>query len=268
VNKNKMYKYGLKLWSVNDSYLNESAKGYREGKFDYIELYIVPGSYNKYGEMWLSLKDKHRIPFIIHAPHFAHGFNLAKKDCAESNSIMYKEVKDFADRLAAKYIVFHCGIEGDIGETAKQLMSFKEPRILVENTPYKVFSDAMSSFLCRGAIIDEINFVLKETGCGLCLDFGHAICAANSLKKDPYEHVKKFNDLGPAMYHLTDVDDIGSEFDSHQHMGHGELDTNKILKNIPADALITVETEKSSKDSLDDFVDDVSVIEYAGRKNG
>ena len=38
-----MYKRGLKLWSVNtDYYYDEAIRLYREGKYDYIELYVVP----------------------------------------------------------------------------------------------------------------------------------------------------------------------------------------------------------------------------------
>ncbi|MCX5751398.1 MAG: TIM barrel protein [Candidatus Saganbacteria bacterium] len=262
-----MYKLGLKFWSVNKLYMNEALRLYQEGYFQYVELYVVPKSYAQYMDLWLDLKKKYNIPFTIHVPHFAHGFNLATKSCEDSNIQMYKEAKDFADGLNAQYIIFHGGIGGDIKETTRQLRSFNEPRLLIENKPYKVLSDSMSTLLCRGYNIEEIKHVIKETHCGFCLDIGHAICAANSMKKEPYEYVHEFMQLKPKMYHLTDLENIRSEFDYHPNLGQGQLEIKKILQSIPAEAIITIETLKNSKDRLDDFINDVTFIKGIGGKS-
>lgn len=69
-----MYKIGLKLWSRNtDYYYDEAIRLYNDGVYDYIELYVVPNTTDTI-EKWKKLD----IPFIVHCPHFAHGFNLAK----------------------------------------------------------------------------------------------------------------------------------------------------------------------------------------------
>lgn len=69
-----MYKIGLKLWSINtDYYYDEAIRLYNDGVYDYIELYVVPNMTDTI-EKWKKLD----IPFIVHCPHFAHGFNLAK----------------------------------------------------------------------------------------------------------------------------------------------------------------------------------------------
>ena len=71
-----MYKLGLKLWSLNtDYYYQEAQKLYKQSFFDYIELYIVPHTLHTL-PMWKKLD----IPFIIHCPHVAHGFNMAKAE--------------------------------------------------------------------------------------------------------------------------------------------------------------------------------------------
>ena len=50
-----MNKIGLKLWSINtDSYYTCAQKMYQKGIFDYIELYIVPGSINTL-EKWKNI---------------------------------------------------------------------------------------------------------------------------------------------------------------------------------------------------------------------
>lgn len=248
-----MYKRGLKLWSCNtDFYYNEAQMLYDQGIFDYIELYVVPETIETLSK-WKQLQ----IPFIIHNAHFAQGFNLAKQEKAERNREIYEQTKQFADELNAKYIIFHGGIDGDIKETAKQLASFNESRALIENKPFVALPNRMGGEYCRGYNTDEIKLVMNTAGCGFCLDFGHAICAANSLGVDVYDYCKGFLKLNPSMYHLTDLDDIKSPYDSHLHLGTGQLDFNRIFDMIPQNSYVTFETIKDSKEKLDDFIKDM-----------
>lgn len=250
------YKLGLKLWSTNtEGYLREAQRLYALGVYDYIELYIVPNTLDTL-DKWSKLK----IPFVIHCPHFAHGFNLAKKEKKKSNQKIYKEVKEFADKLSAKYIIFHGGIDGNIEETAQQLSNLKEPRALIENKPYRALPNKMNGTFCRGYNLEEIGYVKEISKCGFCLDIGHAICSANSQKNEPYAYVKSFLELNPDMFHLTDNTDITSEFDSHPHLGTGELDLSKIKKILPVNAIITLETIKDENDKLNDFINDIKII--------
>lgn len=247
------YKLGLKLWSINtDYYYEEAQRLFSKGVFDYIELYVVPKSLETLPK-WKELN----IPFIIHAPHFAHGFNLAKKEKEESNLAIYREVKQFADELNAQYIIFHGGIDGDINETARQLAAFNESRALIENKPYVALPNKMGGEFCRGYNIDEIKLVKEMANCGFCLDFGHAICAANSLKKEVYNYCREFLQFKPNMFHLTDLNDITSPYDSHLHLGEGMLDFKQIFDIIPDKSYITFETIKNSKEDLNDFIEDM-----------
>lgn len=251
-----MYKLGLKLWSINtDIYYNEAKKLYAQNLFDYIELYVIPNSTQTI-KQW---QDIH-IPFIIHCAHSAHGFNLAKKEQEKSNLQIYNETKEFADALNAKYIIFHGGTDGDIKETAKQLKKFNEKRAVIENKPYLPIPNKINAKICRGYNFDEIKFVMDEAGCGFCLDFGHAICAANAFEKEPYSFIDEFINLKPNMFHLTDNDNINSPYDSHLHLGDGELNLDKIKAVLPKDAIITLETNKNSKENLDDFIGDAKCM--------
>ena len=199
---------------------------------------------------------EHGIPFIIHCPHFAHGFNLAKKEKKESNKKIFKQVQRFADELNAKYIIFHGGIDGTIEETAKQLASFNEPRALIENKPFVALPNKMGGEFCRGYNPDEIRLIKEIAKCGFCLDFGHAICSANSQGKDIYEYCREFLQFEPGMFHLTDNKDITSPYDTHLHLGTGTLDIDKIKEILPNDAIVTLETDKDSKKNLNDFIGD------------
>ncbi len=222
-----------------------------------------PKEGNDHPEFSMIFKDEKQvlnIPFIIHCPHFAHGFNLAKKEKKDNNKKIFKEVQEFADALEAPYIVVHGGIDGDIRETATQLADFNESRALIENKPFVALPNKMGGNFCRGYNVEEIKIVQDISGCGFCLDFGHAICAANSLQQEPYSYIEQFLQLNPDMFHLTDVSDMTSVYDSHPHLGTGQLDIKKVLNYIPDNKHITLETVKNSKDNVDDFINDCSIV--------
>lgn len=249
-------KLGLKLWSTNtDFYLEEAEKLYKQSIFDYIELYVMPNTLETI-EKW----NKSNIPFTLHAPHFVHGVNLADKTKEESNLEIFKQVNEFFMALNASYVVVHSGIEGIIEETISQFTKIEDKiptlksKLLIENKPY--IAPLKRELICRGAIFEEIKKVIDETSCGFCLDVGHAICTANSLKIEPFSYLKKFNGLNPACYHLSD-NFINSEIDGHMHLGKGNYDFNKIFEIINADKNIAIETNKISKIDLDDFIEDV-----------
>lgn len=250
-----MYRLGLKLWSINtDQYYDEAVRLYEEGVYDYIELYIVPDSLRAL-PAWMELE----IPYIIHAPHFAHGLNLAKKECEGRNAVLYSEVREFADALMTDIIIFHGGIEGDIEETARQLASFEEARAVIENKPYKALP-SMGGERCRGFSPEELKVVIDTAECGFCFDIGHALCSAASQGFDSYGYLEEFMTLNPAIYHLTDVADLASEYDKHLHLGTGVLDFKRVLSLISIDAVITIETDKDCKINLNDFVKDMEFI--------
>ncbi len=247
------YRIGLKLWSINtDYYFEEARRLYSEGVYDYIELYVVPGSLS-FLPQWGSLD----IPYIIHHPHFAHGFNLAKAEKEKTNREIYGEVKQFADALRAPHIIFHGGIDGCVEETARQLAALEEARALIENKPFVALPNRMGGEFCRGATPEELQHIISTAKCGFCFDVGHAVCAANSLLREPYAYLQELNALRPQMYHLSDVADMSSPYDAHPHLGTGKLDIARLKKElfVPG-ATISVETNKNSKTELNDFKED------------
>jgi sugar phosphate isomerase/epimerase len=244
-------KIGLKLWSINtDFYLNEAKRLYDKGIYDYIELYVVPETL-KTLPLW---KDVKHIPFVIHNPHFAHGFNLANREKEKSNIDIYLQVKKFADELNAEHIIFHGGIDGNAEETVRQLKALNEPRALIENKPLIAIPNRMGGCFCRGATSDELEFIIDKAKCGFCFDIGHAVCSANSQKKEPYGFLHELMRLGPTMFHLSDVKDITSPYDDHPHLGTGQLDISRLKREIFGNStVVSVETNKDSKKKLDDF---------------
>ena len=249
-----MNKIGLKLWNINtDYYYEEAIKLYNNNVFDYIELYVVPG--------YLDLIDKWKmigIPFDIHAPHFAHNMNLSKKEYERDNYTKYIEVREYADSLNASVIVFHGSINGDYKETARQIKNFNDSRILIENKPYQPLRMTEDN-KCVGSKYEEIKYIIEESGCGFCLDIGHAICSANSQGIEPYCYIEKLVTLNPKRIHLSDIDTT-SKYDQHLNYGKGNLDFMRILSIIPKEINITIETNKISKTNLKDYAEDVNYL--------
>ena len=253
---------GLKIWSTNTGPLAVAAERlFKEGAFGYIELFAVPGSLATLPE-WKRLHEAWGIPFVIHNAHSAQGFNPAKTELAERNLEIFAETKAFADALEAEHVIFHGGTDGDVGETVRQLKAFGEKRALIENKPFVPLENPAGVKFCRGATADELERIIDGTGCGFCLDIGHAVCSANSQGLEPYafasELARRFR---PEMFHLSDVTDMTSPYDAHPHLGTGELDIPRVCRAgfLPS-AKIAIDTVRDSLTGLEDFRRDADFL--------
>ena len=243
------FNIGLKLWSRNHELLAQARELYEQKVFQYIELYAVPGTFEGTIKKWRTV----RIPFAIHCPHSAHGFNLAKKEARESNRIIFNEVKRFADELKAQTIVVHGGNNGPAEEACSQLLAIQDQRIFLENKP-KI---GMKDELCVGFTAQEIRWLRDSAGLsGIVLDFGHVIYAAKALQKDPFEHIKEFLELKPTYFHLGDGDQ-SSKKDVHFNFGKGNFDIARLVSFIPKGTSVTIETPMGQGNDLRPFVEDV-----------
>jgi sugar phosphate isomerase/epimerase len=246
-------KIGLKLWSTNtDHYLREAKRLYADGIFDYIELYMVPGSLNTH----ISWKDL-CIPFIVHAPHSAHGINLADPELENNNCKVFGEVKQFADCLNADKIVVHGGVLGNTEEIVRQLKIVGDSRVLIENKPY--FPVDGSNRLLAGSTPEEIKYLMNCTGCGFCFDIGHSVASANAHGVKWLNYFESFMTFNPNMFHISDID-VASKIDQHLHLGEGSLPIKEILQRLPHDSMISIETQKNSREILADFERDAQWI--------
>lgn len=245
-----MAKIGLKLWNLNTGHYLAAARAlFAEGVFDYVELYVVPDHVDTLSA-WKELK----IPFDVHAPHSAHGMNLANPAARDSNRRLYEETKRFADELDARYIVFHGGTDGSYREVADQLASFGDERTLIENKPMKPLPFVKAKKYV-GSTPEEMLYIKQTASCGFCLDIGHAICSANTLKTPPYDFIRGLATLAPNKIHLSDIR-IDTEDDEHLNYGRGTVDFEAIGDILRTIGDITIETNKKSKTDLEDFAAD------------
>ena len=249
-----MHKFGLKIWSINTAYyFNEAKRLIDEGYIDYIELYFVPDS-----EENIKYWNKLNIPFVIHSPHMAHGFNLADKSIRDRNYSIFNSVKMYADELASEKIIVHCEANGSIGETLNQLNHIDDARIIIENVPAIVSNDTIIDYFI-GVKPAEIEYIKNNSNVGFVLDIGHALAAAVYYKVDYWDFIDAFFLLKPDMLHLSDSDTT-TPYDDHYNIGKGNFDFHKLKGRLLKSYNISIETNKKSKQNLDDYKEDVKSL--------
>lgn len=245
------FKIGLKLYST-DTHLITEALILKDNFFDFIELYVIPGSYNDTIDAWKELN----VPYVIHAPHAFHGVNLAQKNKRETNLKHFEEVRLFADALKASIIVVHGGNNGSLLETIEQISLLNDKRIIIENKP-KI---GLSNELCIGWSPEEFQKI-ADAGIlyGTALDFVHAACAARSEGIDERLMISGFSSFCPKVFHLSDGH-TSSEKDIHLNLGKGDLDLRFYLSCIPTGGSVTIETPRSPSRGMEDFAEDVAFL--------
>lgn len=243
------YKLGLKVGSKDTQYTDEILNFYEQGVFQYIELFTLSGTYDDTISYWKQFN----IPFGIHAPHSAAGLNLANAADRKQNEPKIAESIKFADTLKAKYIIFHSGTNGKPEEVITQLKPFADERFLIENKPIR----GLDGSACVGSVYNDLKLIIDGIGqgCGFCLDFGHAICAARTLRKEPMEFINELRNLNPRVYHLTDGD-YTSELDSHLHYGAGSFPLKDLLALVPDGGMVTNEAKRFDTNRLNEFKED------------
>ena len=258
-----MRKFGVKVWSKdvlrNEYFFQQCIDSVKEGKFSYIELFAQAGSYSDTAE---KIKAQMKgLEVVIHAPHCGVGVDLGNADMREKNREMLKDSQLFADMLDAQIIILHPGVgQGQkyLEESIHQFRSYHDARLAVENQPYECNA---THRLLHGITPNEIKLIKDETQCQFCFDFYHAICAANSLQTSVYDYLAEFHLLKPDMYHLCDGD-IASTEDTHLHLGKGNFDLARFLREYIDDgAKVTLETGLEVPQNINPWMEDLDYIQ-------
>jgi len=194
------------------------------------------------------------LPMVIHSQHGCFGVNIADKTKHQKNLNSINFARKIADQTKAKKIILHPGEldnENCSKETAIEFIkNIKDKRIIIENVHPE------ESYSRLGTTPEEIKEILKETKKGFCFDINHAISTAIALKKDYLSMIKEFVKLKPIHYHLGGqiIKDGSLPFEKRDHLALAEsdFDLKEVLKLVPKDAEITLETTTGIKKTLDD----------------
>jgi sugar phosphate isomerase/epimerase len=223
--------------------------------YDFIEVYYIKhhlfdSTINKLFNHW-----------VVHCPHHEDEINLAlNKGINHVKSSII-----FAGNIKAKYAIIHVGFL-DIKQNKDKNLFIKNAikviknlnifakkhkvKLLVENVPVRAIAHNEI-----GSNLEEMKIILKETGCGFCLDFSHAYHASVSYKIDYKKFIKDMYKLKPTMFHLYDGIS-GQEVDSHLPLGKGNLDIPFFLKFIKNE-FVTLEISPAT---LENYLDGIKYL--------
>jgi len=185
---------------------------------------------------------------VIHCKHSRFGINPADLEKEEENTLEIKKGQEIADFTKANKMIFHPGLienkKCSREQAIKIIKETKDKRIIIENLPRMKEGEKLCS------TPDETAKFMKETEKDLCFDLNHAISAAYSNKKDPYEYIAGFIKLKPVHYHLggqTLPNDT-----THIALTESNIDLKKIIRMLPKDAevslKVTQDIQKTEKD--------------------
>lgn len=216
-----MLKYGIKLWTINKNCFNEAVDLCNRKQIDFIELYIVPDSFEL-----KELEILKKIPVVLHTPHSAHNFNVF--DLSEEKIKLFKkQVIETANFLNSEYIVFHAGVGSNPSVFRENYDKIKDNRIIIENMPKIGIDDK----ICFGYLLEQLRFIKKVFNTGLCLDINHAIKSAVSQKLDYKKYLELLiRELKPNYFHISNGK-IDNEKDEHFNLKEGDFDL-KWIKDI------------------------------------
>lgn len=235
-------KIGVKTFS-NPDYLKKF-----ENKVDFFEIMAIEtNNYDFIKEL--------KLPIVIHSQHRVFGVNVADKKKEKANLSSIKFAKKIADLSNARKIIIHPGEIENENCSLKQAISFikniDDNRIIIEN----VSSEAEVTRLCTTPL--ETKKFLKATGKEFCFDINHAIWAAVLLKEDYIKFVKEFLKLKPVHYHFggQKIKNLNLKWYEREHLTirESDFDLKEVLKLIPKDAEITLETTTNIEKTMDDI---------------
>ncbi len=241
-----MRKFGFKLFSSNlqttPDIINECAEFVNSVPDAFVELTALQSASP---DDFIKLKQElNNAEVRIHASYI--GLDTGNRALKAHNRNIVALAQKVADMFDSKTIIVHPGCGHDrqyVEETAEQFRSLHDERIVVENLPYW----GRNKELLHGYNAKEIGYIMQESGCGFCLDFSHAVCAALSTNMEIETQLKELFALKPRVYHICDGD-IKISGDCHWHFGAGNYPLRHFIADFTDEnAYITMETGQGAE---------------------
>ncbi|MBU0535683.1 MAG: TIM barrel protein [Nanoarchaeota archaeon] len=174
---------------------------------------------------------KHGLVISVHAPYY---INLASEDKAKIEASK-KRILDSCERghhMGAKYIVFHAAYYGKLSlEDCFQIVlkSVVEMQEVIKKNGWDVvLCPETTGKASQFGDLDELIRLVKETGCGICIDFAHL--EARYAKEYNYiDVVRKIKRIEHKTAHFS-----GIEYTTKGERKHIPTDLGKAKKLLDA----------------------------------
>ncbi len=233
-----MIKYGLKLWSSNESWFAEAVSVIRPGAFDFIELYHdTRVTYNL-----TQLEILRSVPVRgIHNTH-DHGWHeFFVKD--KTHQEQWQRTVALADFFNSEAIVVHPSRDHVVTSFLDNLSLVNDSRIIVENMAGRDIDQALMQ--C-GQTLDDL--VIIKGYKPICFDLEKAVKAAVQQGCDPQQFISQcLAQLAPRYFHISGGD-LGP-VDQHWNLWEAKFDMRWIKQTLVEyaaqhDILVVFETPK------------------------
>jgi len=191
------------------------------------------------------------ITLSIHAPYWIN-LNSSEKDKIEKSKERILKCCEIGTWLKAKKVVFHPGYYGKFSKekTYEKIKSgileiMKQCR--KEHYTPELAPETTGKINVFGSI-DEIQKLVKETGCGLCIDFAHILARYKDYK---FEEIKeKFGGYPDWHVHFSGIE-YGAKGEKH-HKKTPKEELKKLVENLPGNKNIIIinESPEPVRDSV------------------
>ena len=186
------------------------------------------------------------IKLSIHAPYWIN-LNSSEKEKIEKSKQRILDCCRIGHYLKAEYVVFHAGFYGKVErekcyENVKKAIIEILEEIKKNKWDIKIAPETMGKINVFGSVEDILQLV-KDTGCGFCIDFAHLYARSNGKMsyKEMYEKVSSFKELH---CHFSGINFGDKGEKNHELTPKSEI--KKLLEVLPKNKDITIINESPS----------------------
>ncbi len=193
------------------------------------------------------------IELTIHAPYFVN-LHSAEKEKIEATKKRILSCCEIGELLGATKVVFHPGFYGKNPQTAKEKIiegiADIQKTIKEKGWKIKLAPETMGKVNVFGSA-EEIQDLVKATGCSFCIDFAHILAREKSID---FPKIKSLFPQKDWHVHFSGIE-YGEKGEKH-HRDTTKEEWENLLKNLPKDKDITIVCEapnppKDAKEGLE-----------------
>jgi len=180
------------------------------------------------------------IGLSIHAPYYVN-LNSSEKTKREATKKRILDCCEIGELLGAEIVVFHPGYYSKDRDESYNNIRDGIIEILKEikknGWKIEIGAETMGKVNVFGSV-EEISKLVKDTGCGFCIDFAHI------LARDKIVDYDKVKELFPAKkWHVHFSGIVYGEKGEKHHKTTEKEEWKKLLENLPKDRDIVVINE-------------------------
>jgi deoxyribonuclease-4 len=237
----------------------ENLKEFHKFNFGICEVAFTYSVYmnKEKGERIGKIAKEEKVELSIHAPYYV---NLNSEEKPKVHASMQRILKccEIGHALGAKKIIFHPGYYGKSKDKEETFQNIKkrilEMKEVIKEKRWNVTlcPETMGKVNVFGSI-EEISRLVKETGCGFCLDFAHILARD---KKVDFEKIKNLFPKKEWHCHFSGIQ--YTEKGERNHINLKKEQWRELFEHLPKDRDITIVCE--SPDRIEDCIEGIKIL--------